>query len=127
VLTNGGGTAIVICSPVYISAAATCNLAEANALATTRVAGLVQDTSIASGSPGNIQTNGILIATTTQWNAVTGQSSGLTAGAIYYLSPTVAGMLTTTPPATVGQFAAPVGLALSATSLLIQLMSIIQL
>ena len=47
--------------------------------------------------------------------------SGLTPGATYYLSPTIAGALTSTPPATVGQVVVSVGRALSTTVLDIEI------
>jgi len=43
--------------------------------------------------------------------------SGLTPGAVYFLSATTAGALTTTEPSVVGQVSLPVGVASSATSL----------
>jgi len=76
-----------------------------------------RDASIATGQPGSIQTDGILTATTGQWDAVTGQTGGLTVGSIYYLSPTTAGQLTVTPPSAVGHFVARIGKAISETSL----------
>ena len=58
---------------------------------------------------------GIVTATTTQWNAVTGGGSGLTPGAKYYLSGTTAGGLTTTVPST--NYLIFMGTALSTTQL----------
>ena len=46
-------------------------------------------------------------------------TSGLTAGAIYYVSATTPGVLTATAPATTGQFIQRVGVALSTTVLLV--------
>lgn len=43
--------------------------------------------------------------------------TGLTPGATYYLDPTTAGGVTTTPPTTAGQSVQPLGVALSSTSL----------
>lgn len=53
--------------------------------------------------------------TLSDWTAVTGTAT-LQARAIYYLS-TIPGMLTTTPPETPGQVVQQVGMALSATTL----------
>ena len=56
-----------------------------------------------------------------EWNAVTGQEAGLTAGAYYYLSATEAGKLTTEPPVDAGTWVMRVGLATSTRTLLVQL------
>lgn len=114
---NGNAGALVIGAPVYTSGSGEVDKAQANALATVDVIGLVRDASIATGQPGNIQTDGVLTATTGQWDAITGQTGGLTVGAIYYLSPSTAGQLTATPPSAVGHFVARVGKALSETEL----------
>ena len=58
------------------------------------------DTSINASSSGNIAVDGVITATTTQWNAVTGGSSGLTAGAKYWLSTSTPGAITSTAPTT---------------------------
>lgn len=92
---------------VYVSAAGTVNLAQANALATSKAFGIAP-ANILSGATGTILTVGIV--TSTGW--------GLTANAIYYLSPTVAGGITTTAPSTSGQYVVPVGIALSSTQLM---------
>jgi hypothetical protein len=55
------------------------------------------------------------------WQTVLGTSSGgLTPGAIYYVSDTTAGQITSTPPFTEGHFVIQVGIAESATSMFIQ-------
>jgi hypothetical protein len=105
-------------NPVYGSAAGHVNLAEANALSTSKVLGLSTGTTT-SGSSGPIQTDGIVSLTTAQWNTVTGGTGGLTYNSIYYLSPSTAGGLTTTAPTTAGQIVAPVGLAISTTDLVL--------
>lgn len=115
--TNANAGALVIGHAVYVSASGSVDKAQADALATIEVLGLVRDASIAAGQPGNIQTDGVLVATTGQWDAVTGQTGGLTVGAVYYLSPTTAGQLTATAPTAVGQWVVRVGKALSETEL----------
>jgi len=115
--TNENAGALIIGTPVYTSGSGEVDKAQANAVGTVDVLGLVRDASIATGQPGSIQTDGILTATTGQWDAVTGQTGGLTVGSIYYLSPTTAGQLTVTPPSAVGQFVARIGKAISETSL----------
>ena len=93
----------------------------ANAAATTFVTGLVQATSVANHASGAVQTNGVLTATAVQWNAITGGSGGLTTGSVYFLSPTMAGQITTTAPTTSGQYVVQVGIALSTTELDVQI------
>ena len=117
--TNGNAGAIVIGQPVYPDAAGSVDLAQADAAGTVEVLGLVRATSIASAASGSIQTNGVLTATTTQWDVVTGETGGLTAGAPYFLDPDTAGMLTQTAPGTAGDFVVRVGLALSTTEMMI--------
>lgn len=96
--TNDNGSAIVIGAPVYVKSNG--NI-DADGSGTRFAIGLVRDESIASGEEGNAQVDGIMTATTAQWDAVTGDSGGLTPGEDYYLSDTV-GELTTTAPATAG-------------------------
>lgn len=115
-LNNSGG-ALVKGTPVYVPTAGEVDKAKADAASTKDVFGLVADTSIADTASGGIQTDGVLSATTAEWDAVTGQTGGLTPGAIYFLSATTAGMLTTTAPTTDGHFVCRVGLALSTTEL----------
>lgn len=117
--TNGEGASIAIGKAVYISAGDTVRLANANAGSTKNVVGLVYDASIASSATGSISTTGVVTATTGQWDAVTGQTGGLTAGSKYYLSNSTAGNLTTTPPTT--GYIAPVGFALSTTKMILNI------
>lgn len=120
-LTNANASAQVIGTPVYISAADNFQPARANASGTTDVIGFVKDTSIAASTSGSIQTNGIITATTGQWDTVTGGTGGLTAGAVYFLSASAAGQITATAPSTSSQFVSRLGRALSTTSLLINI------
>jgi hypothetical protein len=117
--TNANVGAIVIGTPVYVSAAGSVDKAMADALATKDVVGLVVDTSIAASATGDIQTGGLLEATTGEWDAVTGDSGGLTAGTQYFVDPDTAGRLTDTAPITVGDFVCAVGIALSTTEMII--------
>lgn len=116
-LTNGSASPAPIGTVVYISAANTAQPARANASGTTEAFGFVRDTSIAASASGAIQTDGTLTATTTQWDAVTGQTGGLTSGAIYFLSATTAGRLTTTAPSASGEYVVRLGRAISTTAL----------
>ena len=117
-LTNAeSSAAIVIGAPVYASAADAMKRAQANAKSTCKVAGLGLDASTAAAGVGNIITGGILVATTTQWDAVAGTTGGLTFGTYYFVDPTTAGKITSTVPTTVGQCVTLVGLAISTTEL----------
>lgn len=113
---NANIGALVIGTPVYPSSATQVDKASAGASGTKKVLGLVLTTSIAAAASGFIQTDGVITATTAQWDAVAGTTGGLTFGAIYYLSAT-AGLITATAPSAAGNFVCPVGLALSPTEL----------
>jgi hypothetical protein len=125
--TNANAGAIVIGSPVYVSAAGSVDKAQADANATKNVVGLVVDTSIASSATGDIQTGGLLEATTGQWDAVTGDSGGLTAGTQYFVDPDTAGLLTDTAAVVVGDFVCAVGIALSTTEMIIAIHQTVKL
>ena len=113
-LTNNEAGAIVIGTPVYSQAAGAVKKAQANASGTSGVVGLVFDTSIGAAASGFIATDGILSATTGQWDAVVvGGAGGLVFNSNYFLDTATAGKLTTTPPTTVGQLVVRIGKALS--------------
>lgn len=116
-LTNNNASPVVICEPVYIDGANTCDKAQANASGTMDVIALVKDASIAAAALGMFQTDGVLSATTGQWDAITSETGGLTAGAVYYLSGATAGRLTQTAPTAVGQFVVQIGKAISLTEM----------
>lgn len=115
--TNDEAGAIVIGTPVYNDANDGVKKAQANAVGTKNVLGLVSDVTVATGQPAAITTAGIQSATTAQWDAVAGTSGGLTKDTIYYLDPATAGKITATAPTTVGQFVVQLGKALSTTEL----------
>lgn len=118
VMTNGeSSAALVIGAPVYVNAADSVKRAQANAKATTGAFGLVYDASISAGGTGYIQTDGVVVATTTQWDAVTGQTGGLTFNSLYFVDAASPGKLTATAPSTPGQCVTVVGRALSTTEL----------
>jgi hypothetical protein len=114
---NDNAGSIVIGQVVYPKSNGNVDLAQANASGTVEVLGLVKDASIASSASGAIQTDGVLAATTVQWDAVTGGSGGLTAGAVYWLDPSTAGNITDTAPTSVGQYVCRLGKAISTTEL----------
>lgn len=116
-LTNATTGAVVFGRAVYVSAANSFSLAQANASATKLVVGLVKDATVAANAVGNVHTDGALVGSAAAWDIVTGQTGGLTSGATYYLSAAAAGGITATPPTTTGQYLVPIGIALSATAL----------
>ena len=112
--TNDNAGAILIGMPVYVKSNGNVDKANAAAAGSAKVLGLVKDASIAASGSGYIQTDGVLSATTAEWDEVTGETGGLTAGAVYFLS-TTAGGLTQTAPSGSGQFVMKVGMAISTT------------
>lgn len=117
VTNSESSAAIAIGAPVYATAADAVKRAQANVKSTSQLAGLGYDSTIAASAVGNIISSGVLIATTAQWDAVAGTTGGLVFGTRYFVSPTAVGLLTSTPPTTVGQCNTLVGIALSATEL----------
>lgn len=120
-LTNDESGAIVIGMPVYSDANDGVKKAKADAVGTVNVIGLVSDVSVAAAGTGGVQTDGILAATTTQWDAVAGTTGGLTKDVIYYLSAATAGNITSTAPSAAGQFVKQIGVAISTTELKIEI------
>ena len=117
-VTNAeSSAALTFGMPVYASAADSVKRAQANAKTTSKLAGLVYDATIAAAAVGNVAQSGVLVGTTTQWDAVAGTTGGLSFGTVYFLDPANVGKITATPPATVGQVNVVVGTALSATEL----------
>jgi hypothetical protein len=117
-LTNDEAGAVVIGTPVYMDAAGGFKKAKADATGTRRVVGLVAtDPSIGTGVAGSVVTDGVLAATTAQWDAVAGTTGGLAFGVPYYLDAATAGKLTATAPTSVGQYVVEVGIAISTTEL----------
>lgn len=118
--TNAHGGDIVICQPVKSNGNDTVDLPQADALANAKVIGLSKET-FSDTTSGTIVTDGELVATTGEWDTVTGGAGGLTAGAIYYLHPTNVGELTTTKPTTAGQVVVAVGTAVSTTKMNVEI------
>lgn len=84
--------------------------AQANANNPSKVFGFVSQ-DIGTGDDGTVQDSGY----------VTRPAWGLTPGALYYLSPSVAGAITPTAPTTAGQYVVEVGKAVSSTVLAIEI------
>ena len=105
-------------TPVYRNAGKA-TAAIATSAAASNVVGLTSHQSSANERVFT-QFAGLLTLPTAEWDAVTDQSGGLTAGAYYFVSDADAGELTTTPPSGgAGHYVAPVGLAWSSTTMLI--------
>ncbi len=106
---------------LVFAAAGGVDLAQADALSTARVVGLVEDVTVATGAVAAIRIAGPITFTTAEWDAVTGDSGGLTAGIRYYVDPATPGLLTSTAPTTVTQVVTDVLLALSSTTAIIDI------
>lgn len=115
---NGSGGTIAAGSPISLSGS--------QALlgnASSQAASVVDGVASAAAAPTLTVTaiyDGPITLTTAQWDARTGQSGGLSAGAVYYLGASP-GTLTTTPPSAVGLSIVKLGRALNATTLLVEI------
>jgi hypothetical protein len=118
---------LVIGSPVYVAAVDTCRQAKGDAYFSSKVIGLWYEFSTPIAQFGSFASSGILVATTTQWNAISGSTNGLITGARYYLDTANAGRITSTVPSTSGLFIVPLGIALSTTEFEIAIQPSIQL
>jgi hypothetical protein len=118
-LQNVDASAVSAGAPVYaFTSANTFKRANASAVATKPVIGLVIDGSVAVSAIARVQTAGVVTLTTAQWDAITGGTGGLTPGSRYFLD-VAAGLLTITAPTT--GVVRPVGIALSSTQLKLML------
>lgn len=104
-------------TPLYSNAGAL-TAARANAAGTSRVVGLAFNEGVEDEEGMPVQYAGPLSFTAAEWDAVTGESGGLTPGP-YYLSQGTAGALTKTAPGS--GLLVYVGEALSTYTLLIQI------
>ena len=123
-LTNAEAGTVVIASVVYPFSAGSVKKAIASSITTSRAIGFATS-DINAAASGQIATAGVVTATTGQWDAVSGQTGGLTSNATYYVDNTTAGKITTTVPSS--GFIVPVGIALSSTQLQINIGYPIQL
>jgi hypothetical protein len=117
---NGSGAAIIpgeILTPQTGGSAGTLGKASS---ASAQLGGMcgVATINVASGGIAYCQWGGLLALTTAQWDAATADSSttGLSPGKYYYASATAGKMTMTAPGSGV---VAPIGIAISATTLLI--------
>lgn len=89
---NGETVNFIAPGCVYLSGASTCKYAQANTDLTYPAIGMIIE-EIAPGNTGLIQLSGILTLPTAAWDLATGETGGLTPGAIYFLSDTVIGSI----------------------------------
>jgi hypothetical protein len=109
--TNDNGSAITLRQFVYIKSNGNVDLAIANSQAIADApVGIVETASIASGGSGLIYSRP---------GTVVGGYAGLTPGPVY-MHPTVAGSFTQTLPVTTSQFQRQVGIAISATQIVLE-------
>lgn len=122
--TNNDGGTVVAGSLVYPDTSGTVKRAKADADATSEPIGIVS-ADVANGAAANVITSGDVTLTAAQWDAVTGQTGGLTSGATYFLSNVNVGQLTTTVPSS--GYIMAVGRATSSTVLLLAIKMRIEL
>lgn len=91
--------------------------ANASAVDTSRVIGLIADSSVVMFAVGRVQGMGLFTATADEWDAVTGLTGGLTPGRDYFLKSGTMGGLTATPSTSTGEFLCKIGRAASSTIL----------
>lgn len=116
-LTNAEATTVAKLSAVYAyTTSGQFKKANANAAGTMRVIGFAA-AAINASAAGSIIVSGVATGTTAEWDAVTGQTGGLTPGGVYFLSNSTAGKITTTAPTT--GYLVRSGIALSTTQMLI--------
>jgi hypothetical protein len=100
--------------PVYVDGAGSVDKAKADAAGTSMCLGIAP-AAVTAASSGIVVTNGLVVLTTTQWDAVAGTTGGLTSGSKLFISAATAGRLTETAPTTGGQYVVEMGQALSTT------------
>ncbi len=122
---NAGSRSLVFGQPVFSSPSGI-NEATAGDSLKRNVIGLVCQDQIAVGVEGAYQFRDLLTGTIEQWNDVTNSSVGLIPNSQYFLS-VESGKLTFTPPSVEGQSICFIGIAVSSTSLLINIQRPIQL
>jgi len=114
--TNADGVIIPPGAPCRYSGATSIARAKADAAANAEVDGLAL-AQLAIAGAGKLRVAGIHTLATALWDAVTGQTGGLTPNTVYYLDPSNAGKLTTTAPTTAGQQVVRIGRAINSTQM----------
>lgn len=103
--------------PLYLKSNGHVDLAQADTIATARVCGLAVTTAAPTTS---VDYSADSVVSLTDWSAIAG-SSALTPGALYYLSPDSAGLITAIAPTASGQIVAAIGRALTTQKLEIEI------
>lgn len=114
-MTNANASTMPPGTPAYCSASGQINLAKGDNAATAECVGLLP-AALLTNQLGIVQdVDSITLATTGLWDAITGDSGGLTPGTRYYVSQTTAGKLVkgTAIASTAGLFGTSVGIALT--------------
>ena len=121
-LTNEEQDNLPIGTVLYASSTLGVKRANALSIFTKDVIGLVySDPYVVPGDLGEVIISGTLIATTDQWDVITGVPGGLVPGSLYFLDPYKIGKLTALIPYIRGQYAISIGRALSSTVLLVKI------
>lgn len=102
---------------LYVPSDGHVELAQANGLSTSDVIGLANE-DVSASTSGTYITEGALDRD--DWTSVAG-TEFLTPGAVYYLDPSTAGMITATAPTTAGQTVVEIGRASTSTQLDIEI------
>lgn len=133
-ISGVSGVAIKLGQMVYINTSGTLNLANASATASKYPIGFVRGAADGSSGPWTgasleIQTDGACVFTATVWDDLLGvdttaggySATGLVPGTKYYASSATAGDITASAPASSNHFVVPVGRAISATTMYIEI------
>lgn len=107
----------IIGQPIYIVSNNVVDLAIANDITKSQVMGLAID-NFSAGENGNYVTEGYIERS--DWTSIIG-STDLTPGAIYYLDPNTAGLLTDTSPTTITDYVVKIGRAVNQKQLDIEI------
>lgn len=116
--TNENVGSLVKGNLVYSSSLDNVDKAQANSINTSKVLGMVTNTTVASSAIATIQnTNVFTFDNTTQVDAIADTTGGFTFDTYYYLDPNNAGKLTSVIPTDYPNCLVRIGLALSTTSI----------
>jgi len=116
--TNENVGSLVKGNLVYSSSLNKVNKAQANSINTSKVLGMVTNTTVASNATATIQNSNIFIFdNTSQVDAVCNSTGGFTFNTYYYLDTATAGKMTSTIPTNYPNCLVRIGLALSTTSI----------
>ena len=114
---NNDSYSLAQCMPVALTSGNNVIRASSSLLLAYPYNGLVSDVSISVGYTGIIQAYGLLTTSTPTWQDLTGESSGLTEGATYYVSNTIGCI--TKDTSSITSVLQVVGVAMSTTTMLL--------